>query len=67
MKTKKQKTIKSTNEQLREIRDNISENTQNMTFDQLQKYIEEQLKETLHPNAVWHNQVVRYSKGKSKK
>ena len=64
MKTKKQKTIKSINEQLREIRDNISENTQNMTFDQLQKYIEEQLKETLHPNAVWHNQVVRFKRQK---
>jgi len=49
MTTEKQKTEKSTIEQLREIRDKISAETQNMTFEQLQKYIEERLTETLHP------------------
>ncbi len=53
MKTKKKQTEKSTIEQLREIRDKISAETQNMTFEQLQKYIEERLIETLHPTAVW--------------
>ena len=49
----KQKTEKSTNEQLREIRDKISVETQDMTFVQFQKYIEKQMKETLHPKANW--------------
>jgi len=53
MKTEKQKTGKSTIEQLREIRDKISAETQNMTFEQLKKYVEERLTETLHPTAVW--------------
>ncbi len=53
MKTEKQKIGKSTIEQLREIRDKISAETQNMTFEQLQRYIEERLTETLHPTAVW--------------
>lgn len=50
---------KSTIELLREIRDNISNETQNMTLEQLQKYIEEQLKETLHPNAAWRKQILQ--------
>jgi hypothetical protein len=58
MKTKKQKTEKSTIELLREIRDNISNETQNMTLEQLQKYIEEQLKETLHQKAIWRKKLV---------
>jgi len=49
----KGKTEKSTIEQLREIRDKISAETQDMTFEQQQKYIEEQLTETLHPKAKW--------------
>ncbi len=53
MKTEKQKTRKSTIELLREIRDKISAETQNMTFEQLQKYIEERLTKTLHPTAAW--------------
>lgn len=53
MKTEKQKMGKSTIEQLREIRDKISAETQNMSFEQLQKYIKERLTETLHPTAVW--------------
>ena len=46
-------TEKSTLEQLREIRDKISAETQNMTFAELKKYIEHQLQESLHPKAVW--------------
>jgi hypothetical protein len=53
MKAEKEKTEKSTIEQLREIRDKISAETQNMTFEQLKEYVEERLKETLHPTAVW--------------
>lgn len=53
MKTEKQKTEKTTIEQLREIRDKISAETQNMTSEQLKKYVEERLKKTLHPKAVW--------------
>ena len=54
MKTEKQKTGISTILQLREIRDKISAETQDMTFEKLQKYIEERLTETLHPKASWH-------------
>jgi ferritin len=54
MKTKQKQTEKSTMEQLREIRDKISVETQDMTFEQLQKYIEEQMKESLHPKANWN-------------
>jgi len=43
-------------EQLREIRDMISVETQEMSFDQLQKYIEEEMKEPLHPKANWRKQ-----------
>ena len=38
-------------EQLREIRDRISLEIQDMTFEQLKKYIDAQL--TLHPKKVW--------------
>ncbi|MFA5781196.1 MAG: hypothetical protein WC868_02885 [Bacteroidales bacterium] len=51
MKTKKKKKEKSAIEQLREIRDKISLDIQDMTFDQLKKYVEERL--TLHPTAAW--------------
>ena len=40
-------------ETLREIRDKVSSETQNMTFEQLQKYIQEKLKDTIHPTANW--------------
>jgi hypothetical protein len=53
MKTDIQKIEKSTIEQLLEIRDKISSETQNMTFEQLKKYIDENLKSTLHPKAAW--------------
>lgn len=59
MKTKKQSRKysggKSTIEQLREIRDKISMDIKDMTFEQLKKYIEERLTETLHPTAAWRN------------
>jgi hypothetical protein len=55
MKTEKQQTGNSTIEQLREIRDKISAETQDMTFEQLKKYVEERLTETLHPTAAWQN------------
>jgi hypothetical protein len=57
MKAEKQKIRKSTIELLREIRDKISAETQDMTFDQLKKYVDEHLTETLHPNAAWHKQT----------
>jgi hypothetical protein len=57
MKTEKQQTGKSTIEQLREIRDKISEETQDMTFEQLKKYIDERMTETLHPTAIWRKQA----------
>ena len=53
MKIAKKKKEKSVIEQLREIRDKISDETQDMTFEQLQKYIAEHLTETLHPKAAW--------------
>ena len=54
MKTDKPQTEISTIEQLRVIRDKISAETQNMTFEQFKIYVEERLQETLHPNATWH-------------
>ena len=56
MKTEKQQTGKSTIEQLREIRDKISAETQDMTFEQLKKYIEERMTESLHPKSAWRKQ-----------
>jgi len=44
---------KSTPEQLREIRDKVSTETQNMTFLELKNYIESQLQESLFPMSVW--------------
>jgi RNase adaptor protein for sRNA GlmZ degradation len=54
METKKSKTEKSTMEQLREIRDNVSIETQNMTFAELRNYIDKQLRQqSLHPISTW--------------
>ena len=44
---------KSTIEQLREIRDKVSSETQNMTVSELKNYIEFQLQESLLPKSVW--------------
>ena len=51
MKTDKKVKTESTVEQLRKIRDSISCEIQDMTFEQLKKYIDAQL--TLHSKAVW--------------
>ena len=53
MNTVEEKRGKSTLEQLREIRDKVSAETQNMTFPELKKYVESQLQESLFPKAVW--------------
>ncbi len=52
-KIEKQKTGKSIMEELREIRDKISLETQDMTYEELRKYIDERLTGTLHPKEVW--------------
>ncbi|MDR0206487.1 MAG: hypothetical protein LBI45_04440 [Bacteroidales bacterium] len=49
IKKKEQSTI----DQLREIRDKMSAETQNMTFEQLQKYVEYQLQGSMYSKAVW--------------
>ncbi len=38
-------------DQLREIRANVNHDIQDMTLEQLQRYLKE--KKTLHPKAVW--------------
>jgi hypothetical protein len=53
MKTVEEKKEKSTLEQLREIRDKVSAETQNMTFSELKNYVEYQLQESLFPKSVW--------------
>ena len=52
MKTKEIKKTKSTVEKLRDIRDKISLDIQDMTFEELKKYLDDRL--TLHPKSVWH-------------
>ena len=51
MKTAKKKKEKSTIQQLRDIRDKIGLDIQDMSFEQLKKYVAERL--TLHPTRVW--------------
>jgi len=51
MKIEKGKKEKSAIEELRKIRDEISLDIQDMTFQQLKKYVEERL--TLHPKSAW--------------
>ena len=48
-----EKKEKSTIEQLRDIREKVSDETQNMTFSELKKYLEYQLQESLFPKSVW--------------
>jgi len=55
MKTIKNKKEISVIEQLRAIRDNISLDIQDMTFEQLKKYIEARL--TLHPKEAWSQKI----------
>ena len=54
-KIEKQKPGKSIMEELREIRDKISLETQDMTYEQLRKYIDERLSTpgSLYPKEVW--------------
>jgi len=53
METTKETKEKSTLDQLREIRDKVSAETQNMTYIELKKYVESQLQKPLHPKTVW--------------
>ena len=53
MNTAEKRKGKSTLEQLREIRDNVSAETQNMSFLELKKYVESQLQESQFPKSVW--------------
>jgi len=53
MNTVEEKREKSTLEQLREIRDKVSAETQNMTFSELKKYVESQLQESSFPKTAW--------------
>jgi hypothetical protein len=53
METKIEKKEPSTISQLREIRDKMSAETQNMTFDELKKYVEYQLQGSMYSNSVW--------------
>jgi RNase adaptor protein for sRNA GlmZ degradation len=48
-----EKKEKSTIEQLREIRDKVSDETKNMTFSELKEYVECRLQESLYPKTVW--------------
>lgn len=56
-KIEKQKTGKSIMEELREIRDKISLETQDMTYEELRKYIDKRLSGTLHSKEVWNKQT----------
>ncbi len=52
MKTKNEaRTDKTVIDQLREIRDTVSLEIQDMTMEQLKEYLDD--KKTLHPTAVW--------------
>jgi len=53
MNTVKEKKEKSAIEKLREIRDKVSAETQNMTFPELKKYVEDQLQGSLFSKSVW--------------
>jgi hypothetical protein len=54
-KTKEHKSKKSIMEELREIRDKISLETQDMTYEELRKYIDKRLSSpgSLYPKEVW--------------
>ena len=53
MNAKEEKKKQSMLEQLREIRDKVSNETQDMAFSELKKYVEFQLQESLFPKSVW--------------
>lgn len=51
------KTVKPVNEQLREIRDNISMDIKDLDHNQLKKYL--RAKKSLFPTSVWEKKKVR--------
>ena len=53
MNTVVEKKEKSTIDKLRDVRDKVSAETQNMTFQELMKYVEYQLNDSLFPKSVW--------------
>ena len=53
METTAEKKEKSTLEQLREIRDKMSDETKNMTFSELKEYVEYQLQSSVYTKNVW--------------
>lgn len=53
MKNTTEKKEQSTIQQLRDIRDTIGVEIQDLTYEQLMKYIEK--KTTLHPRRVWQD------------
>jgi len=62
MNTVEEKREKSMLEQLREIRDKVSAETQYMTFSELKKYVESHIQESLFPKTVWAYYVERKTK-----
>jgi len=53
METVAEKKEKTAIEQLREIRDRVSEETKNMSFSELKEYVECHLQDSLYPKTVW--------------
>ncbi|MCL2436059.1 MAG: hypothetical protein FWD09_08010 [Lentimicrobiaceae bacterium] len=45
--------MESTIDQLREIRDKMSAETQNMNFEELKRYVEYQLQNSMYSKTVW--------------
>jgi len=48
-----EKKEQSTIDQLREIRDKMSTETQNMTFEELKKYVDYQLQDSMYSQTIW--------------
>ena len=53
METLIEKKEKSTIDQLREIRDKMSAETENMNFEEFKKYVEYQLQDSTYSKTVW--------------
>jgi len=53
METGVKKEEKTIIEQLRDIRDIVSEETKNMSFLELKEYVESRLQDSLYPKTVW--------------
>ena len=54
METVVEKKEESMLEQLREIRDKVSDETKNMTYPELKEYVEYQLQKSVYPKTVWN-------------